>query len=70
MSLSIPAALFVDGAPAAPAPPPGSHPYGRINDMPARSPNSAPDISDPAPLGRRMARIQFSSGTDFCPTLH
>ncbi|MEX0302358.1 MAG: hypothetical protein AB3N24_08050 [Leisingera sp.] len=64
------AALFADGAPAAPAPPPGSVPYDRIDDIPARAPFSAPGISDPSPYGRRLARIQFAAGTDFRPTLH
>lgn len=70
MSLPLLAALFADGTPAAPAPPPGSHPYRRIDDLPARAPNTAPGLNAPAPLDRRMARIQFSRVTDFRQTLH
>lgn len=62
------AVLFAVGAPAAPAPPPGVLPWDR--DMPAVPPSSQPDITDPAPHGRRMARIQLSPGTEFRPILH
>ena len=64
------AALFADGAPAAPAPPPGGQPWERIGDLPAQPPFSSPGITDPAPFGRRMARIQFAAGTEFRPRLH
>ncbi|QAX30542.1 hypothetical protein ETW24_14810 [Leisingera sp. NJS204] len=63
-------ALFADGAPAAPAPPPGTQPWERARDMPSKAPFSSPDITAPAPFGQRMARIQFSNGTDFRPKLH
>lgn len=62
------AVLFADGAPAAPAPPPDVQPWQR--DRPAQSPFSSPDINDPAPHGRRMARIQLAAGTEFRPILH
>ena len=64
------AALFADGAPAAPAPPPGGQPWERMGDLPGQSPCSSPDITDPVPHGRRMARIQFARGTEFRPKLH
>lgn len=62
------AALFSDGAPAAPAPPPGVRPWEP--DMPAHFPFSSPGITDPAPHGRRMARILLAAGTEFRPILH
>lgn len=64
------AALYADGAPAAPAPPPGGQPWERMGDLPSRAPFSSPDITDPVPFGRRMARIQFTAGTDFRSKLH
>ncbi len=63
-------ALFADGAPAAPAPPPGTQPWERTRDRPSRAPFSPPDITDPVPFGQRMARIQFFKGTEFRPKLH
>lgn len=62
------AVSFSDGAPAAPAPPPGVQPWER--DRPANSPFSSPAITDPVPYGRRMARILLPAGTDFRPNLH
>ncbi|MEY8800773.1 hypothetical protein AB9K35_10690 [Leisingera sp. XS_AS12] len=70
MTLTGFAALFADGAPSAPAPAPGSHPYSRINDLPAGHPASRPGIADPAPHGRRMSRIQFSQGGESRKLLH
>ncbi|UWQ52959.1 hypothetical protein [Leisingera caerulea] len=70
MTMTGSAALFADGAPAAPAPPPGGQPWERMGDMPSRAPFSSPDITDPAPFGRRMARIQLAAGTEFRPNLH
>ncbi|UWQ23914.1 hypothetical protein K3553_13135 [Leisingera aquaemixtae] len=64
------AALYADGAPAAPAPPPGGQPRERMGDLPCGAPFSSPSITVPAPLGRRMARIQFSAGTEFRSKLH
>lgn len=70
MTLTGSAALFSNGAPAAPAPAPGSQPFGRIQEWPAQAPASAPGICDPAPHGRRMARIQFCQGSESRRILH
>ncbi|MCB4457401.1 hypothetical protein [Leisingera sp. McT4-56] len=62
--------LIADGAPAAPAPPPGIQ--QRERDMPLGLPFSFPDATCPGPQGRRsrVTRIQLPAGTEFCSKLH